>query len=154
MSVARTDSTYSSHEHDHAVKSEEQLYFPLPEGKYIRLIELAPAARNDPIVVSMFVVALNEAPSYAALSYVWGAPGAAMPVLCNGIRITISANLGLALQRVRYSDRPRILWADAICIDQTNIRERGHHVGFMGKIYVLELQVHWMLDPVIDAGLG
>jgi Heterokaryon incompatibility protein (HET) len=152
MSEAQKEIARSSREHDHAVKSGEQLYFPLPEGRYTRLLELAPGVQMDPIVVSMFVVALNEAPDYAALSYVWGAPGATMSIVCNGIRIVITVNLGAALQRVRHSDRPRILWADAICIDQTNTHERGYHVGFMGKIYEHAKTVLVYLGPDLDGG--
>ncbi|RYC79013.1 hypothetical protein BFJ63_vAg18107 [Fusarium oxysporum f. sp. narcissi] len=32
-------------------------------------------------------------------------------------------------------DEDRILWIDAICIDQSNIRERGHQVVCMSQIY-------------------
>jgi hypothetical protein len=36
---------------------------------------------------------------------------------------------------VRYSDRPRILWADVVYINRTNLEERSHHVSFVGGIY-------------------
>jgi hypothetical protein len=75
-----------------------------------------------------------------------------MPVLCNGIKIIVTANLGAALQRVQHSHRTRTLWADAICIDQTNIHERGHHVGFMGKIYERAKMVLVILGQDPDGG--
>jgi hypothetical protein len=134
------------------VANAQELYSPLPEGRYIRLLELAPGNRKDPRVVRMFVVALSEAPNYAALSYVWGAPGETTDVVCNGLRIVVTANLGAALDRVRHRDKSRILWADAICIDQSNLHERGHHVGFMGKIYEQAKQVLVCLGPDPDGG--
>jgi hypothetical protein len=39
------------------------------------------------------------------------------------------------LLQVRLADRPRILWADAICINQNNDAERGNQVALMGRIY-------------------
>jgi hypothetical protein len=36
---------------------------------------------------------------------------------------------------LRFVDGPRLVWADAICIDQTNNSERGHQVNIMGEIY-------------------
>lgn len=36
---------------------------------------------------------------------------------------------------MRYEDWSRYLWADAVCIDQKNMQERGHQVEHMGQIY-------------------
>uniref|UniRef100_A0A0D2Y3X0 Heterokaryon incompatibility domain-containing protein n=1 Tax=Fusarium oxysporum (strain Fo5176) TaxID=660025 RepID=A0A0D2Y3X0_FUSOF len=40
-----------------------------------------------------------------------------------------------ALWHLRRPDEDRMLWVDALCIDQTNIKERGHQVNRMGEIY-------------------
>ena len=37
-------------------------------------------------------------------------------------------NLALALPYLRLKDKPRLLWIDAICVDQQNLKERGHQV--------------------------
>lgn len=36
---------------------------------------------------------------------------------------------------MRYSHRSRVLWIDALCINQKDVTERGHQVGIMHEIY-------------------
>jgi hypothetical protein len=47
----------------------------------------------------------------------------------------IRANLQHALHHLRHPTEPKTIWIDAICIDQDNIRERGHQVQIMMDIY-------------------
>jgi hypothetical protein len=47
----------------------------------------------------------------------------------------ITQNLALALRHLRDSQRPRILWIDAICINQNDLPERSAEVRRMGDIY-------------------
>lgn len=56
--------------------------------------------------------------------------------------MSITVNLRDAIRRFRYKNECRVLWADAICIDQRNIEERGRHVQLMGMIY-------WKVDRVL-----
>jgi hypothetical protein len=99
-----------------AVGSNQPLYFPLVEAQIIRLVELAPGARDAPVVIRLFITELEHHPEYDAISYVWGNPEDTLPVLCNGRSFDITVNLNAAFVRVRYGDRPRILWADAVCM--------------------------------------
>ncbi|KAG0645851.1 Heterokaryon incompatibility protein [Hyphodiscus hymeniophilus] len=46
-----------------------------------------------------------------------------------------------ALRRLRHHEKERVLWVDAICIDQEDDKERGHQVGLMCKIYSKAHQV-------------
>jgi hypothetical protein len=48
--------------------------------------------------------------------------------------LLVTANLQKALVALRKAE-PRILWDDAICMDQTNILERNHQVQLMWDIY-------------------
>ncbi|MCJ1380074.1 hypothetical protein MMC17_003177 [Xylographa soralifera] len=80
----------------------------------------------------------SEAP-YEALSYTWGPEN---PNRCievegdNSLRsIFVGYNLFTALFHLRYVDRCRRVWIDAISIDQSNITERGHQVAMMSQIY-------------------
>ena len=50
-------------------------------------------------------------------------------------KIPLGRNLEQALWSLRLSDQARILWVDAICIDQSNNVEREHQVSQMGRIY-------------------
>lgn len=56
-------------------------------------------------------------------------------------------NLVRALRHLRYADRPRTLWIDAICINQYDKTERGRHVARMGSIYALAPRVVAWLGP-------
>jgi ankyrin repeat protein len=72
---------------------------------------------------------------YDALSYTWGGTDKTFTVIVNGKTFDITENLHSALQRLRSEEIDRVLWVDAICIDQSNERERGHQVQQMCKIY-------------------
>lgn len=73
--------------------------------------------------------------TYEALSYVWGDPSVTVPIVINGCELLITTNLERFLQRLRRADEMRVLWADAICIDQTNVEERSSQVNLMADIY-------------------
>ncbi|KAI1746970.1 heterokaryon incompatibility protein-domain-containing protein [Xylaria castorea] len=99
----------------------------------------------------------STSPSFDALSYVWGD--------CNGPHskkvlvecfendqttwkpLEIGERLDLALRDVRYPDRLRTMWIDAICIDQSNIDERNIQVTRMADIFSQASQVIAWLDP-------
>ncbi|KAF2186380.1 heterokaryon incompatibility, partial [Zopfia rhizophila CBS 207.26] len=70
-----------------------------------------------------------------ALSYIWGSKGNPLNIELNSTQTLGTRNLHAALKRLRLPDKPRILWVDAICINQTNMVEKGHQVSLMGEIY-------------------
>ncbi|PVH92460.1 hypothetical protein DM02DRAFT_276400 [Periconia macrospinosa] len=72
---------------------------------------------------------------YSALSYTWGGTEKASTVLVDRKALHVTENLYRALQNLRSKDVDQVLWVDAICIDQENLRERGHQVRHMCKIY-------------------
>ncbi|KAH7395286.1 heterokaryon incompatibility protein-domain-containing protein [Phaeosphaeria sp. MPI-PUGE-AT-0046c] len=72
---------------------------------------------------------------YEAISYTWGDMDKTTSVKVNEKTLKVTANLHSALKHLRLRDMDRIIWADAICIDQANERERGHQVQQMCKIY-------------------
>lgn len=82
---------------------------------------------------------------YDALSYTWGGKEKAAAIRVNGRKMSVTENLFVALNYLRLEDTDRILWIDAICIDQNNHKERGHQVQQMGEIYKkAELVVVWL----------
>jgi hypothetical protein len=56
-------------------------------------------------------------------------------ITLNGYHKPVTDNLSAALKRLRSHDADRILWIDAICIDQDNKKEQGHQVAKMKRIY-------------------
>ena len=115
---------------------EDYQYTPLPTtDKTIRLLCIPPADNiADPLVCQMSQVRLIDKPEYTALSYTWGAPILDHHVVCDGRRLAITAHLDAALRRFRATTW-RMLWVDAVCIDQTNIPERNYQVSIMKHIY-------------------
>lgn len=102
----------------------------------IRLATLHPGPKNSQPCITMSNSAWqNNTVSYEALSYVWGDEKAKKRITVDGSNFEITENLYSALIHIRFEDRPRVLWIDAICIDQSNIKEKNHQVASMAEIY-------------------
>jgi hypothetical protein len=82
---------------------------------------------------------------FEALSYAWGSLDTPHTIELNGKRLAITTNLYNALHNIRVEDEDRILWVDAICINQKDERERGHQVAQMSDIYSRAEQVIFWL---------
>ncbi|KAJ8126832.1 hypothetical protein O1611_g6807 [Lasiodiplodia mahajangana] len=102
----------------------------------IRLLELLPGRPSDDIrCVLTTHPLLPGVVKYEALSYVWGDPDVTKPISVNGDSLQVTVNLRSALRHLRRTNKSRILWVDAICIDQSDPDERAYQVSFMGDIY-------------------
>lgn len=112
-------------------------YTPLDNTKNeIRLLQILPAQScPSDISCQMNIYSLDDGPTYSALSYVWGVEHRTRRLIAvNGHLAMVTKNLFDALCRLR-EDRVERVWADAICIDQSNDQEKGHQVQKMGMIY-------------------
>jgi hypothetical protein len=90
------------------------------------------------------VAALKEHPKYAALSYTWGDPNVVKEIDFNGCAgFKITENLHAALEHLRWDNRERRLWIDALCINQADDAEKNMQVGIMAQIY--EKAVHTII---------
>jgi Heterokaryon incompatibility protein (HET) len=80
---------------------------------------------------------LDEAAPYEAISYTWGPAEDRQTIVCGpeGAVIPVTRNCESVLRRLRDLDSPRLVWVDAICIDQDDIDERNAQVAMMGQIY-------------------
>ncbi|KAL7813690.1 heterokaryon incompatibility domain-containing protein [Trichoderma aethiopicum] len=119
------------------------------ERPAIRLLRLHCGLINQ-ISCELFQAELHhrqDSVSYEALSYTWGSPNVTESILVNGYRMEITHNLHEALLHLRREDEDRILWVDAVCIDQANLKERGHQVAQMGEIYGEADRVIFRLGP-------
>lgn len=111
-------------------------YKRLPNEKTsIRLLELLPGRWDDEIRCKLRVRTSRPFPPYEAISYCWYDANDKEAIFCNGKRLLIPRNLKNALHQLRSSTESRIMWADAICINQQNKKERGHQVMQMGTIF-------------------
>lgn len=107
--------------------------------------------------------AIDIKPDYEALSYAWGtADNSELVYICSSVDaqgedfnvsshscalLRIRANLACALRYLRYKDRIRTLWVDAVCINQLDLEERSAQVSRMGHIYRLATRVVVWLGP-------
>lgn len=122
----------------------------------IRLLHLHPGHFDDPIQCELSVASLSTyedydliasdlfgegegpSPPYEALSYTWGSHTPQRPVsLNNGANLGTTENLFQALRNLRRKDRSRVLWVDALCINQHDHKEKSHQIQLMGKIFAL-----------------
>ncbi|KAH7078099.1 heterokaryon incompatibility protein-domain-containing protein [Paraphoma chrysanthemicola] len=117
-------------------------------GRTFRLLFVHPAKdKHQQLVCSSRPFDIDAAPSFEAVSYVWGSPEPAAQLLCNGQPFVVQPALASALTRLRLQRSTRVLWADAICINQSDIEEKNHQVPLMGQIYSLAERVAVWLGP-------
>ncbi|KAK4161256.1 ankyrin repeat-containing domain protein [Cladorrhinum sp. PSN259] len=119
----------------------------------IRLLRLLRGSGADPIKCEVFEALLHqiEGVPYEALSYTWGdADSELFEIEIDGKKAMVRRNLYSALGGLRQCDQERVIWIDAICIDQGNHRERGHQVGQMREIYQMAEQVIVWLGECTD----
>jgi len=91
--------------------------------------------------------AWDSCPDFIALSYVWGTDTPNNPILVNDKEHLVQYNLHSALRHFARKKLSSYLWADAICIDQTNEAEKPHVVQHMGDIFKRASKMIAWLDP-------
>jgi hypothetical protein len=113
---------------------------PLPRGNdNIRLLRLIPNKNETAIIkCQLFNYSLEPHKSthlYDALSYVWGNPNETLPIFIEGHVLHVTASLHAALLRLRNHSLERIIWVDAVCINQADEEEKEHQIQSMARIY-------------------
>jgi hypothetical protein len=134
------------------------VYQPLNETqKQVRLLRIQPATQHDdPVHCTLSTVLLggNEAPDsetqYEALSYVWGTQKHEGSVYIGKQPRMVTVNLYQALQHLRYTSSERVMWIDALCIDQTNFSERTHQLQTMRMIFEQAARTIIWLGPAVE----
>ena len=131
-------------------------YKSLPKGS-VRLLRLLPHSDEiSRIECQLFTYPLLDSGGthpYDALSYAWGPPeDNQQSVYVNGCVLPVRTNLYAALTHLRDRFIDRILWIDAICIDQGNEIEKGHQVEAMAKIYAKASRVIVWLGEATNNG--
>jgi len=107
-----------------------------PVGRHIRILHLLPGPPTEYVIsCTLSTVSLDDNPHYEALSYVWGSAADPQHIRLNNQPYRISNNLGAALRCLRHATVERILWVDALCINQTDDAEKSRQVSMMGDIY-------------------
>lgn len=110
-------------------------YTPLSSAHEIRLLRVQPGSGSDNIKCTLHSSQLNHELKYEALSYMWGPSHCLQSVEVNGQACAVRENLWQALKHLRSRHEERMLWIDALCINQDDDLERNHQVAQMGAIY-------------------
>jgi hypothetical protein len=119
----------------------------------IRLLELLPGAQDQDIELNIHTMDFSPTspPLYEALSYAWGEEAHTVPVRAGDNEyLAISPHLASGLKRLRYTDKPRFMWIDALSICQSRLEERGDQVSIMGDIFSLAQKVVVWLGEADD----
>jgi hypothetical protein len=113
------------------------LFNTLPyDGDTIRLLVLEPTLNQDTsIQCGLITTKISDKPIYEALSYTWGEPSPTQLIQVNNTSVEIRSNLHDCLIRLRDTEKCRMLWIDAICINQNDDEERSHQIELMPHIY-------------------
>lgn len=123
-------------------------YNPLKlNSKEIRLLHLYSASSlSAPLRCDLVHEELHPGLLYDALSYTWGSSARQRTILINGHEFPVTVSLWSSLCHIR-SVKPRIIWVDAVCINQEDVSERNAQVVRMRDIYVYAKQVLIWLGP-------
>jgi hypothetical protein len=158
------------------------VYQPLEEQQ-IRILEIFPGSENDPISCSLRPSDFGSGAKYEAVSYSWGTGSSDRTTLIDGCSIQVTANLEAALKALRReipsspdegngdvngiskqlekvatddsTSRKRLLWIDALCINQQDNDERNHQIQLMRTVYSQSIKlVVWLGEESDDSDLA
>lgn len=123
-------------------------YSPLSHSTHeIRVLHLSPVEPSTPLSARLVTISLDDQEardqsSFIAISYAAESYKDTEVIYFNGVPFNAFGNLDRALRQVlkathegELQDAPRLLWADQICINQSDPHERSYQVGFMRNIY-------------------
>ena len=149
--MARTANPLPAYEHQ-----------PLRNPESLRLLKLWHGdERTEEIVCDLVEVPPEEKSHhvYEALSWTWDTAGPTKIKInkeVDGVdaafAFTISQHLYLFLKALRYKEKSRFVWVDAICINQDANDEKNHQIPMMPSIYGNAKQVCvWLGDSSKDS---
>jgi hypothetical protein len=118
--------------------------------RQIRLIRFLRNGKT-PLEVYLETVSKNDNLKYHCLSYVWGDSSLIWPILINGVRVPITRNLGEALERLETEQEVEFLWADSLCINQSDLSEKESQMSMMRNIYADATAVLAWLGPEAES---
>lgn len=113
----------------HSVDSEQDTWA-------MRCVRLVPGWGSEPLrceLVTSHLGAMRG--NYEALSYTWGDLNAKTTLFLDGRPIQVTENLACSLRHLRMPHEGRLLWIDALCINQADGPEVNTYVQRMWAIY-------------------
>lgn len=102
-----------------------------------RLVKLHPGRDSDPISCTVQHIRVGDTRGYETVSYCWGDGSQRSQCLLNGRPFSIPCSSATVLQQARSVWQARLLWIDALCINQSDRAERDEQVALMRDKYFL-----------------
>ena len=124
------------------------------DNKEFRVLQVLPGTQDSLIQCKLVEPPQSTDLSYECISYRAGDPEDVHQIKVNGNLFNVFATLGAALHKLRLPDRSRVLWADQICINQSDVTERGSQVQQMRGIYENADRVHAWLGHLDNSDLA
>jgi hypothetical protein len=116
---------------DHGASNYKPLNYAISS---IRLLRIQPDTSPEGYIQCTLQHATVDE-EYTCLSYVWGPPDPGEFILLDGRHHKVRETLLNFLEMARARHTDKLLWIDALCIDQDNDIERNHQVQQMGDIF-------------------
>src|SRR5207253_11117573 len=118
----------------------QYLYSPLSQPDSIRLLQLLPRKEDSKnLQCKLFEYSLrnsdNSSHLYEALSYVWGSENKPRSIIIDDQSLSITQNLYALLLRLQNHSLSRVIWVDAVCINQIDEKEKEFQIPLMAEIY-------------------
>jgi hypothetical protein len=113
------------------------VYQPFESPDLFRLVKLLPGTEDEPLHIELRTYHLDNAPAFDTLSHVWGRKGVNHHVICGGCELAVMPNLYHTLRSLRHARASRLLWIDAISINQQDENERKSTIQVVRQIYQL-----------------
>ncbi|KAL9562961.1 hypothetical protein ACKAV7_012912 [Fusarium commune] len=135
---------------------ENKLYQTITGDKEIRLLILEPGTREDALECQLVNAELSWRTRFEALSYAWGSDTTEFQLSCSGHTVDVRANLHDALLDLRHPRQNRVLWIDALCINQADNDEKSKQIMLMHEIYSQAQEVLIYLgrsDPSVQGAI-
>jgi hypothetical protein len=139
-------------------KTKPYHYSPLSsKSDIIRLLRLLPGKdKQSSIRCELFEYTLRDVDAlsnpYEALSYVWGGEEKPRSITIDDQELSITQNLHTALLRLRNRGIPRVVWVDAVCINQVDENEKEHQISVIPEVYAKASSVIVWLGEAYDNG--
>ncbi|KAI9857566.1 MAG: hypothetical protein M1813_008158 [Trichoglossum hirsutum] len=126
------------------------IYPPLESPRHIRLLRIFPGKTDDDVHAMLFQESLSAAPRYNAVSYVWGDDVKNCIIHTSEGFLPVTASLYSAVKRIRFEENSTVIWADCICINQDDNREKSTQIRLMRDIFERALYVFAYLGEAAD----
>ena len=137
------------------------IYKPLDESqREFRLVQLHPGSGSDVVNATLLIATLRKGPPflktktrarprpstpYEAISYTWDETSQRATMVLDGFPVLTPASAVEVLKAFRTATMTRVVWIDAVSINQQDLDERASQVAMMGDIYEASSQtIAWL----------